>query len=436
MDEKNINISKSEEELLEIMENRSHITAGQLHNLEEDEECLQACSDLAEIVIEMQKEQNLLAIDVRKELADFRNKHSKNDRRKNTRILWASVTGVAAAVAIILVLRAMMISSQPEIIKVFQANHIAQEVTLQVNDEKEIKPLKEVVESLSSYSTAQLSSKEIDYSRALLQTETKEVGKQKVQIHRLSIPRGETFKVVLSEGTEVFLNSDSRLAYPTVFKGKERVVSLEGEAYFKVAKDAAHPFIVKSGNLQIRVLGTEFNVRSYSPTDVRVTLITGKVAVSDTCGVHSVEMVPGQSVQLSSDGTFAVNVDQTLQAVICKNLFLCNRQETAFYLLMIPDTKVFHTKDLSAQIGAARLSFAKPEYMEKFLDITPGSVSVLGLMNDTGRRVQLLIDEDVLNSEFVGCHPCINTSSLRLRTKDLIEKILPAVEHDFIRVKL
>ena len=90
-------------------------------------------------------------------------------------------------------------------------------------------------------------------------------------------------------------------------KGKERVVSLEGEAYFKVAKDAAHPFIVKSGNLQIRVLGTEFNVRSYSPTDVRVTLITGKVAVSDTCGVHSVEMVPGQSVQLSSDGTFAVN---------------------------------------------------------------------------------------------------------------------------------
>ena len=140
MDEKNINISKSEEELLEIMENRSHITAGQLHNLEEDEECLQACSDLAEIVIEMQKKQNMLAIDVRNEMADFHNKHSKNNRRKNTRILWASVTGVAAAVAIILVLRAMMISSQPEIIQVFQANHVAQEVTLQVNDEKEIKP--------------------------------------------------------------------------------------------------------------------------------------------------------------------------------------------------------------------------------------------------------------------------------------------------------
>lgn len=129
-------------------------------------------------------------------------------------------------------------------------------------------------------------------------------------------------------------------------------------------------------------------------------------------------------------------VDEILQSMVCKNLFLCNRQETNFYLLMIPDTKVFHTKDLSAQIGSARLSFAKPEYMEQFLDITPGSVSVLGLMNDTEHRVQLLIDEDVLDSEYFGCHPCINTSSLRIRTADLIERIIPAMEHDFIKVKL
>lgn len=129
-------------------------------------------------------------------------------------------------------------------------------------------------------------------------------------------------------------------------------------------------------------------------------------------------------------------IDEVLQAVICKNLFLCNRQETAFYLLMIPDTKVFHTKDLSAQIGSARLSFAKQEYMEKLLDITPGSVSVMGLMNDTHNQVQLLIDEDVLNSEYVGCHPCINTSSIRLRTQDLIEKVIPAMNHTYVKVKL
>ena len=129
-------------------------------------------------------------------------------------------------------------------------------------------------------------------------------------------------------------------------------------------------------------------------------------------------------------------IDHILQATICKNLFICNRQETSFYLLMIPDTKVFHTKDLSAQIGSARLSFAKPEYMERFLDITPGSVSVMGLMNDKEHRVQLLIDEDVLTGEYVGCHPCINTSSIRFRTADLVEKILPAMEHDFVRVRL
>ena len=129
-------------------------------------------------------------------------------------------------------------------------------------------------------------------------------------------------------------------------------------------------------------------------------------------------------------------IDKVLQATICKNLFLCNRQETKFYLLMIPDTKVFLTKDLSAQINSSRLSFAKPEYMEKFLDITPGSVSVLGLMNDTENHVQLLIDEDVLKGEFIGCHPCINTSSIRFHTSDLVEKVRPAVNHEFIKVKL
>ena len=123
-------------------------------------------------------------------------------------------------------------------------------------------------------------------------------------------------------------------------------------------------------------------------------------------------------------------IDVVLEATICKNLLLCNRQCTAFYLLMIPGDKVFKTKDLSAQIGSSRLSFAGAEYMEQFLDITPGSVSVLGLMNDKDNRVQLLIDEDVLKGEYVGMHPCINTSSLRLKTKDLMETVLPAMGHE------
>ena len=129
-------------------------------------------------------------------------------------------------------------------------------------------------------------------------------------------------------------------------------------------------------------------------------------------------------------------VDQTLQITICKNLFLCNRQETDFYLLLMPGDKPFKTKDLSAQIHSARLSFAKPEYMEKYLDITPGSVSVLGLMNDSEKKVQLLIDEDVMKEPYFGCHPCINTSSLKFTTEDLMQKIIPALEHEPVTVTL
>ena len=128
--------------------------------------------------------------------------------------------------------------------------------------------------------------------------------------------------------------------------------------------------------------------------------------------------------------------DRTKHAIICKNLFLCNRQKTKFYLLMISGDKKFLTKNLSAQINSSRLSFAGEEDMLNFLDVTPGSVSVLGLMNDHGHIVQLLIDSDVLQSEYVGCHPCINTSSLRMKTKDLMEKVIPALQHEPVIVNL
>ena len=130
-------------------------------------------------------------------------------------------------------------------------------------------------------------------------------------------------------------------------------------------------------------------------------------------------------------------VDEILApATICKNLFLCNTQKTKFYLLMIRGDKKFKTKEISHQINSARLSFAPPEFMERFLDITPGSVSVLGLMNDKENNVQLLVDADVLNSEEFGCHPCINTSSIRLKTKDVFGKFLEAINHEYIEVKL
>ncbi len=130
-------------------------------------------------------------------------------------------------------------------------------------------------------------------------------------------------------------------------------------------------------------------------------------------------------------------VDKLLNLKICKNLFLCNAQKTSFYLLMIPGEKKFRTAVLSKEIGSSRLSFGPETYMEQFLDITPGSVSILGLMNDFQHRVRLLIDEDVIrNHEYVGCHPCINTSSLKIRTQDLLERFLPYLHITYTVVHL
>lgn len=131
-----------------------------------------------------------------------------------------------------------------------------------------------------------------------------------------------------------------------------------------------------------------------------------------------------------------LKIDGILEAIVCKNLFLTNRQKTQFYLLMMPGDKVFKTKEISSQLNCARLSFASPEDMEKYLDITPGSVSILGLMNDHENAVRLVVDEDVLKGEFVGCHPCINTSSLKIYKDDMFGPLLKAMHHDMTVVKL
>ena len=129
-------------------------------------------------------------------------------------------------------------------------------------------------------------------------------------------------------------------------------------------------------------------------------------------------------------------IDAALGVKICKNLFLTNRQQTAFYVLLIPADKPFKTKDLSAQIDTARLSFASPEEMERLLGTTPGSASILGLMHDRDREVSLLIDRDILTAEAIGAHPLVNTSSLGLAVSDLLEKFLPAVGHTYRTVTL
>ena len=175
-----------------------------------------------------------------------------------------------------------------------------------------------------------------------------------------------------------------------------------------------------------RIKGRPESTDGRLPKEIRVYDLLDKLGVE----YERIDHEPADTMEVCEQ------IDAALGALICKNLFLCNRQQTDFYLLMMPADKPFKTKDLSAQIGSSRLSFASAEHMESLLDITPGSVSVMGLMNDTDRRVRLLIDADVLANEYVGAHPCINTSSLRIKTDDLKNVIIPALEHTMTVVTL
>lgn len=155
------------------------------------------------------------------------------------------------------------------------------------------------------------------------------------------------------------------------------------------------------------------------PKEIRCYDLLDKLGISYTRADHEAAMTMEA----------CIDVDKALGAELCKNLLLCNRQCTDFYMLLTPGSKPFKTKLLSKQLGCSRLSFADGKYMEEFLDITPGSLSVLGLMNDKENRVQLLIDEDLLSLPYFGCHPCINTSSLLMKTSDVLETLIPAMGH-------
>ena len=172
--------------------------------------------------------------------------------------------------------------------------------------------------------------------------------------------------------------------------------------------------------------GRPENTEGRLPREIRTYDYLDKLGIEYKCTDHE----PANNMEACNE------IDAVLGVLICKNLFLCNRQKTKFYLLMMPGDKKFKTKELSSQINSARLSFAEPEDMLKYLDIEPGSVSVMGLMNDKVHAVQLLIDEDVLKGEYIGCHPCVCTSSLKMKTADVIDKFLPATRHEYMTVHL
>jgi len=179
-------------------------------------------------------------------------------------------------------------------------------------------------------------------------------------------------------------------------------------------------------------MDTEIRLFSGRPEDERLEKELRCYDLLDSLGIEYMRADHEQADTIEA----CHQVEKVLGCEICKNLLLTNRQMTDIYLLLMPSDKPFKTKILSKQIGSARLSFASAEQMLEHLDISPGSVSVLGLMNDREKRVRLLIDRELLQQEYIGCHPCINSSTLKIKTLDIINKLLPAVEHEATYVEL
>ena len=283
---------------LDLMESSSDSSDKKWEDLK-DAETLDACKDLMDVRYLLHKRQASGMVDVEAELARLKGRQNK---KKYLKMFWIWSSSVAAILVGAFVSFNYLFNipvAPPKSVTVFAADPNEQRIVLELNDGKQFflddEPKKE--------------NKQVEKRRTLdytnLARNSVPVVKKMLQTHSIVIPRGETFKLILCDGTEVWLNANSKLVYPTAFIEKERTVFLEGEAYFKVTKDTK-PFIVKTDYLQTKVLGTEFNVKSYTAEDSHVTLISGKVQVRSHENTRFVDLEPGKDAILLSNGQFEV----------------------------------------------------------------------------------------------------------------------------------
>lgn len=300
MDKEYNDIDDSIKKALDMMESPSDLKKEEIADGLEDEETLQACRDIMDINFALQQTQSNKALNVHAELARFKAKHNKKNPVRLKLIIGIIVAAAVFAGIIFILPQVPDLFITPDPITVFTADATPQQITLQTeNGEKMI-----LGESQKNKAATAKNTKEyLDYSRTKNNANTL-TAKNTIQTHTLTIPRGQSFEVILCDGTKVWLNANSKLVYPTAFVEKERTVYLEGEAYFKVTHNPDQPFIVKTSSIQTRVLGTEFNIRSYSPEDSHVVLINGKVEVSNTKGGAYTTITPGEDAHLQADGNF------------------------------------------------------------------------------------------------------------------------------------
>lgn len=295
-------IDDSIKKALDLMESPAEFSETEIDEALQDGECLEACRDILDLSQALQQKQNTAdPIDVEAELARFKERYAKR-KSPRLKLVFAILTTAAMIAGIIFMIsHYLTLAPASDPVTVFTADNAPQQITLQAKGgEKMI--LGEKVHETSSKTKEYL-----DYRHPAKPTASSKPNTQNTtETHTLTIPRGENFKVILCDGTEVWLNANSRLIYPTAFVEKERVVYLEGEAYFKVTSNKQHPFIVKTPNIQTRVLGTEFNIRSYTPEDSHVVLINGKVEVCNTQGGAYTAITPGEDAHLQADGNFVL----------------------------------------------------------------------------------------------------------------------------------
>lgn len=306
MDENDNKIDEALDRIVRLQEEGKQLSDEEIAQLLHDRDDMRSLKDLQNCKNAVMRHCSPQPLDIDAEWNQFKQRNSKTDKAKpapkSNRFMWGALTGVAASVLIAFAfvwLHGSFSDSKGYV--AFQAVDSLQQVMLQTSTGSIPLSSQTNAQALTAMGT----SLQKDDTLQLAYSSQKSV---KVETHVLTIPRGKDFKLVLADGTEVWLNADSRLIYPTRFIGKERHVQLQGEAYFKVAHDAEHPFIIVTGNMQARVLGTELNIRSYTANDSHVTLINGRVEVRGGGKKgQTVVLQPGEDAQWHDGGSLTVH---------------------------------------------------------------------------------------------------------------------------------
>lgn len=285
-------------ELLDMLEQSDNPALSDFEALLSDERS----AEDARIILEyrLAKAKTIHSIDTDREWKRFSQRIQEPKKTANIfsiRNVFYAVASVAAVVLVAFVFT--QFPKQDDGMLAFESNDAPKEI-LMGNEEDDMEPIQPTAGITNTGIV--VNSTKADFSRV-------KATSGEPEMKTISTPRGKDYELVLSDGTVVLLNADSKITFPTRFTGNKRTVKLVGEAYFKVSKNKHRPFIVETGNLYTKVLGTEFNLKAYPHSDVNVTLIKGSVAVN--AEGKEVMLKPGENAEYSENKDIEVTTVDT-----------------------------------------------------------------------------------------------------------------------------